>query len=350
LNKVFNMDNLPFVSLILPIRNEEKHIAETLHAILVQDYPSERMEILVVDGMSSDRTREVVREIAHSTPVPIQVLDNPRRIVPTAMNTGIRAARGEVIIRVDGHCRLPEDYVRVCVQALEETGADNVGGMQHPVGTTYIQKAIALATSSPLFIGNSYFRFAEEEREVDTVYLGAYPREVFDRIGLFDQELVRHQDYELNARLRNAGGTIRYLPRLKVAYTPRGSLSAFARQYFQYGMWKVRVMQKTAQAFRPRHFAPTLFSLGVLAGIPLSLIFPWFAVLYGLGWAAYVALCLGASLYVAARNRGWKYLPALVILFPTIHLGWGSGFWWGVLRWNMLERRSPARQERNAAQ
>jgi glycosyltransferase involved in cell wall biosynthesis len=269
--------------------------------------------------------------------VPVRLLDNRERIVPAAMNVGIQEARGDVIVRVDGHCEIPPDYVRTCVERLEETEADNVGGMQDPIGDGYMAEAIAVATSTPLFIGNAHFRYAEEERWVDTVYLGAYPKEVLHRIGLYDEELVRHQDYELNCRLRNAGGKILYTPELKTKYYPRGSLWKLAKQYFQYGMWKVRVMQKTANAFRARHFAPTMVVLFVLGGLVLSTVLPWGWAdwLYGAGLAVYGTAAVVASVVEGARRGCWKVVPLLPLVFATIHLSWGSGFWWGILRWNL---------------
>ncbi len=332
-----------FVSVVIPIRNEADFIERGLDCVLAQDYPADRMEILVVDGMSNDGTREIVRETferANGSTFKrsnLRLLDNPAQIVPTAMNIGIRAARGDIIIRVDGHCEIPKHYVRTCVETLAETDADNVGGMQAPESDTYVGKAIAVATSTPLFIGNSHFRYAEERRYVDTVYLGAYPKDVLEEIGGFDEELVRHQDYELNCRLRNAGGKILYLPELKVAYFTRSSWWKFAKQYFQYGFWKVRVMQKTADAFRLRHFAPTMLTMFVLGGLLLTLLLPykWVGWLYGAGLALYVAAAVGASVLVAARRGRWAHLPILPLIFATIHLSWGSGFWWGMVWWRL---------------
>jgi glycosyltransferase involved in cell wall biosynthesis len=320
----------------MPIRNEAGFIERSLGAVLAQDYPAGRMEVLVVDGMSTDGTRELVRAMDEKYPdISVNLLDNPDQIVPTAMNIGIQEARGDVVVRVDGHCEIPEHYVRTCVDTLQETDADNVGGMQKPEGEAFMERAIAVATSTPLFIGNSHFRYAEEQRYVDTVYLGAYPREELERIGMFDDELIRHQDYELNCRLRNSGGKILYLPELEVTYAPRSSWWGFAKQYFQYGFWKVRVMQKTADAFQIRHFAPTMLTLFVLGGLFLTLLLPfeWVGWLYGAGLALYLAAAVGASVLVAARRDRWLHLPVLPLIFATIHLGWGSGFWWGMVWW-----------------
>jgi glycosyltransferase involved in cell wall biosynthesis len=328
--------NQPEVTLILPVRNEEKTIKEALNSVIQQDYPLERMKILVVDGMSTDQTRPVIQTWLKKYPeINLNILDNPQQIVPTGLNIGIREASGDFIIRVDGHCRLPTHYVSTLVSHLQEGEVQNVGGQQHPVGDTYFEKAVALATSSPYFIGNSYFRYAEESRLVDTVFLGAYPREVFDQIGLFDETLVRHQDYDFNLRLRNAGGKILYLASIQVDYRPRSNLHSFFMQYFQYGVWKVRVMQKSERAFQLRHFPPTLLVLGMVLGGGLSLLIPWLRALYLLGMGTYLSLAVGSSLLVSLREEEWKYLPVLPILFACIHIGWGSGFWWGVMKWNL---------------
>ena len=327
----------PFVSLILPIRNEARSIQATLQSILYQDYPQDCMEILVVDGMSTDGTRKVIQEFSRANPESkIRILDNPYQIVPPALNIGIQGSSGKYIIRVDGHCELPEDYVSTIIERLRSGEVQNVGGQQYPVGQTYLEKAIAIATSSPLFIGNAYYRYGDEERLVDTVFMGAYPREIFDEIGFFDEELVRHQDYDFNLRLRNAGGKILYTPRLKVKYYPRSSIRALIKQYFQYGIWKVRVMQKSHHAFRIRHYAPTTLVLGFLGATLLALIIPSLRDYYAAGVALYLLGAVSASALVSWQHRTWRFLPVLPVIFSAIQFSWGSGFWWGTIKWNFL--------------
>ena len=329
----------PYVSLILPVRNEAESIQSTLISLIGQDYPVECMEILVIDGISTDETRKVVQTFSNNNPsCKLEILSNPRQIVPSAMNIGILHSSGKYIIRVDGHCELPPDYVSTVVENLQDGEVQNVGGQQFPVGRTYLERAIALAISSPFFIGNSYFRYADERRLVDTVFLGAYPREIFDEIGLFDEELVRHQDYDFNLRLRNYGGKILYIPTLKVKYYPRSSIRSFFKQYFQYGVWKVRVMQKSRHAFRLRHFAPTGLVMAALAGGLISVFLPGFRYVYLVCAFLYLLLAFGASILVSRQNKDWRYLPALPVIFMAIHFGWGSGFWWGVIKWNMLKK------------
>ena len=226
----------PFVSVIIPIRNEEKYLAQCLQSVIAQDYPKDRMEILVVDGKSEDRSREIVAEFGSKYPM-IKLLDNPRLIVSTAMNIGIKNAKGDVIIRVDGHCLLESDYISQCVKCLRRTGADNVGGLMQAVGQGYVGEVIALALNSFFGSGGSKFHYASKEQYVDTVYLGAFPRHVFDKVGLFNEKLVRNQDYELNYRIRAAGGKIFLSPAIKSYYYGRSSLRDLWHQYFQYGFW-----------------------------------------------------------------------------------------------------------------
>jgi len=197
---------LPLITIILPVRNEAAHIERCLNAILAQDYPNP-IEILIADGISADDTREKINALVASIPVsrplsPILILDNPAKIVPTGINIALHQAKGEIIVRVDGHTLIAPDYVRRCVESIQRSGADNVGGRMNAIGASAFGKAVALATSTPFGIGGGRFHFSEKEEWVDTVYIGAWPRQVFEKIGLFDEELVRDQDDEFNYRLR----------------------------------------------------------------------------------------------------------------------------------------------------
>ena len=263
------MTDRTLVSIIMPIRNEAAFIRRSLGSVLRQDYPLDRMEVLVVDGMSEDGTGDIVSSVVSergmrvlnspirrpdpgSLPndsqeafINIRLLDNPEHIVPVALNIGLKHSRGEVIIRVDGHCEIPPDYVRVCVENLEKTGADCVGGPMVTVGETSMARAIAAVQSSFFGVGGVAFRTGSEYGGyVDTLAFGAYRREVFDRIGGFDEELVRNQDDEFNFRLTQAGGKIWLDPSIRSIYYSRASLKGLWRQYFQYGLYKVRLIQK----------------------------------------------------------------------------------------------------------
>jgi len=234
-------------------------------------------------------------------------------------------------VRVDGHTIIEPDYVRACVDLLESSGADNVGGRMHAVGTGLWGEAIALATSSSFGVGGARFHYSEREEEVDTVYMGAWNRALFERIGGFDEELVRNQDDEFNYRLRAAGGRILLSPHIRSLYNNRNSLRALAKQYYQYGLYKIRVLQKHPRQMQSRQFIPPLFTAGVIGG---ALIAPFSDLLRSV-WLAVLALYLLANGLVSARigrESGWRTFPALVILFATLHLSYGAGFLVGLWR------------------
>lgn len=322
----------PLVTVVMPIRNEQAFIDRSLGAVLAQDYPAARMQVLVADGMSDDATREVVAELARAHPDhAVEIVDNPGRIVPTGFNAALERATGDVIVRVDGHTIIEPDYVAECVRALAESGADNVGGRMDAVSDGPVGAAIALATSSPFGVGDSRFHYAQGQEWVDSVYMGAWPREVFDRIGRFDPELVRNQDDEFNYRLRSRGGRILLTDRIRSRYYSRSSLRTLFRQYRQYGQWKVRVMQKHPRQMSARQFVPPAFVAALAAGAllaPLSRTVrrAWLALASAYGLAS-----LGASVSVARRS-GWRHLPLLPLIFGVLHIGYGAGFLAGLVR------------------
>jgi succinoglycan biosynthesis protein ExoA len=319
-------NQVPLVSVVIPMRNEAAYIHRCIDSVVAQDYPVDRCEIIVVDGDSDDDSLAVLRAYGDR----LRVLHNPSRIVPTAMNVGTRAACGEIIARVDAHTVIEPDYLRIGVETLQRTGADNVGGPMRSVGGGPMGDAIALAMSSRFGIG-AYFHFATEDREVDTVYMGMYPRRVFEHIGLFDEELVRNQDDELNYRLRKAGGRIFITTRMRSYYQNRQSLKTLWRQFFQYGEWKIRVLQKHPRQMSPRQFVPPLFVLSVVVTALGAL---W---LRPVGWLLVVVLgayaaALCAAGWTVARQHGWRHFPLVLAAFATMHLSWGSGFLVGVAR------------------
>ncbi len=325
----------PFVSILLPIRNESAYIESGLNAVLNQDYLGE-MEVLISDGMSTDNTRQILAQIISQHPeVDIRVLDNPGQIVPTGINIALEQAKGEIIIRVDGHTIVAPDYVRQCVIALQKSGADNVGGCMNAIGSNPFGKAVALATSTPFGIGNGHFHYSDKEEWVDTVYMGAWPRCVFNKIELFDEELVRDQDDEFNYRLRSAGGKILLCPKIKSEYTVRDSPSSLWRQYFQYGYWKVRVLQKHPRQMSFRQFIPPIFVLGWLVSSAAGFLFPpqGYYLLATVG-STYVVSNLAASVWAAAR-RDWRAAFLLPSVFAILHVGYGTGFLVGMFKfWN----------------
>jgi len=319
---------LPLITIIMPIRNEGHYIARALNAVLAQDYPVDKVEILVVDGMSEDGTRDIVTAMAVCNPR-VQLMDNPERIVSTALNRGVHAAHGEIIIRVDGHAVIAPDYLRRCVETLAAVDADCVGGPIHTVGETPHACGIALAQSSPFGVGNAAFRYATKERYVDTLAFGAYRREVFDRIGLFDLALVRNQDDEFNLRLVRAGGKIWLCPTIQSTYYARSNLRGLWKQYFAYGFWKVRVIQKHGCPASWRHLVPAAFVLALLIAAGMSVLVPSYQWLLAV-LLPYSVVLLFASLWRAARN-GWQYAPLLPLAFVTMHIGYGLGFLAGIM-------------------
>jgi len=327
------------VTVIMPVRNEGRFIDRSLDAVLAQDYPAELVQVLVADGRSTDNTRDVVRDSALAHPERrIELVDNPGGIVPTGFNAALARADGEVIVRVDGHTIVEPDYVRECVAALARTGADCVGGRMDKVGQGSIGEAIALATSSPFGVGNSHFHYAEGERWVDNVYLGAWPRSVFDRVGPFDTEFVRNQDDEFSYRLRAAGGRILLTERIRSRYYNRASLRALFSQYRQYGTWKVRVLQEHPRQMSARQFVPPAFVAAAAAGAALAPLSrparrAWMGVLGG-----YAVAAVAAS-GVVSRRAGWRHLPLLPVVFATLHISYGAGFLAGLVRFRKRWQR-----------
>lgn len=322
----------PFVSVIMPVRDEGKFIDRGLGAVIAQDYPPERFEVLVADGMSDDDTRDRVGRIRDAIEQPrIRLLDNPGRTAPCALNVGLAEAVGEVIVRVDGHCEIAHDYLSRSVEALSTHGAGCVGGPLTTIGDGAVSEAIAVAMSSRFGVGGSPFRVGSESvQEVDSVAFPAWPRRVMDEAGPFDEELVRNQDDEYSYRLRKLGHRILMLPQIRCHYYSRGSLRSLWRQYFQYGFWKVRVLQKHPRQMKARQFVPPAFVAWLLVSALIALTPPG-AVALALAAGTYLAATVAASVALA-RRHGWRHLLILPAVFPMLHLGYGSGFLAGLVR------------------
>jgi succinoglycan biosynthesis protein ExoA len=333
----------PTISILLPVRNEEKYISPCLDQILRQEGLEDNIEIIVADGMSTDRTCEIIRSYQAKYPN-IILIDNPGKIVSTGLNLAIQRSSGEIIIRIDGHTTIAPDYVSECVAAINRSGADNVGGPMHTYEQTPFCQAVAIATSTPFGVGGARFHYSEKEEWVDTVYMGAWPRRVFERIGLFDEELVRDQDDEFNYRLRKYGGRILLSPRIRSQYTVRSTPQGLWKQYYQYGFYKVRVLQKHPRQMYLRQFVPPAF-VASLAGFALL------AVLFRIVWIPFILVGGGyllANLIVSiytAHKSGWKFLPLLMVCFAILHLSYGFGFLAGLIhfmkRWGDKNGKLP---------
>lgn len=324
----------PPVTVVMPVRNEARFFGRSLTAVLDQDYPGE-LEIVVVDGQSTDGTRDIVARAAQDerplrTP---QLVDNPRRTVPFAMNLGLGVASGEFVIRVDGHCEIARDYVTRCVDLLEATGAECVGGIIENVGETRTARAIGFAQGSRFGGGGARFRTGGQSGRVDTVAFGAYRHEVFDALGLFDEELTRNQDDEFNFRLIQAGGTIWFDPSLRTRYYSRASLRRLWRQYYEYGFYKVRVIQKRRGVASWRHLVPACLVTSLGAATLVGLVGGrWrpFAVIVG----SYCAVNVAFAVWTTRKEV--TLAPGMAGACAIMHIGYGIGFLMGAWKWRHL--------------
>jgi succinoglycan biosynthesis protein ExoA len=323
-------NRLPFVSVIMPVRNEASFIRQSLDAVMSQDYPAQLMEVIVADGMSTDETRSLIGSLQRQH-ANLQLIDNPGRIAPTGLNAAIAQARGEIIVRVDGHCEIEPDYVRCCVQHLMSGAADGVGGPLDTIGETPMARVIALAMSSPFGVGGSAFRTVRDRTMLtDTVAFPAYTREILERAGSFDEELVRNQDDEYNYRLRKLGAKILLAADVRCRYYSRGSLGALWRQYYQYGYWKVRVMQKHPRQMRLRQFIPAAFVGALLLALLSALLFAAGKWLFLLVVGSYLLANLGAAGLTARKD--FAALPILPLTFAILHFSYGFGFLKGLIK------------------
>lgn len=315
----------PRVSIIVPCRNEARYIAGFLADVLAQEHVAGGFEVLVADGNSTDGTREQLELLAAGDPR-IIIVDNPAGTVSPGLNAALRAARGDVVARMDVHTGYAADYLSRCIATLEATGADNVGGPARTKAAGYVGRAIALAYGSAFAVGGARFHDVDFRGEVDTVPYGCWRRHTLVELGGFDEELVRNQDDELNLRLRRNGGRIWQEPDIRSWYQPRQSLSALFRQYFQYGYWKVRVIQKHRIPASWRHLVP---GAAVAAGTCLALLAPFSTTALAAGLTAtgtWLFLAGAAGVAACRRSRDWAPLPLLPLVFATYHAAYGLGF------------------------
>lgn len=335
LNIIRDKENINLkVSIIIPCRNEEKHISECLNSLLDNSYPKDLIEIFVIDGMSKDSTREIIKEYIEKYSF-IKLLNNPNKIVPTALNIGIKKARGDIIIRIDAHSIYPSNYIEKIVLWMKKSKADNVGGVSitKPGAETAIARAIALALSHPFGVGNSLFRIGIKNlKYVDTVPCGAYKREVFDKIGFFNENLVRNQDLEFNLRLKRFGGKILLVPDIIAYYYPKSNLVDFAKHNFRDAFWVIYPLKFNIKAFSWRHLIPLFFVLSLLGTLFLGIIFPFFSWLFLTIIILYNLMNLYFSARITAVRKDLKYLFLMLIVFAVRHIFYGLGSLWGLCK------------------
>jgi succinoglycan biosynthesis protein ExoA len=305
----------PSVSVVMPVLNEERHLEHAVRAIFAQDYLGD-VEVCLALGPSTDATNDVAARVQANEPR-LRTVANPTGKTPAGLNAAIRATTGEVIVRVDGHSVLSPGYITRAVETLRRTGAANVGGVQKAVGTTPFEEAVAAAMASPFSMGGARFHTGGAEGPVDTVYLGVFQRTAIEQVGLFDEKLVRNQDYELNIRLRKAGHTVWFDPKLEVEYRPRPSLRTLARQYAEYGAWKRHVLRLHPKSLKLRQIVPPITLIALVVSsvaapwVPITLVVP----------IVYAGAVVLVSLTTSKRNAF-----RLIVVFPTMHMSWAWGF------------------------
>jgi succinoglycan biosynthesis protein ExoA len=322
------------VSVIMPVRDEERHLAEAVKSVLAQDYPAE-VEVVLAVGPSRDATEEIAQGLA-AADSRVTVVANPSGLIPSANNAAIKASRHPIVARVDGHAVIPPEYLRRAVAALQETGADDVGGIMAAEGVTPFEQAVAWAMTSQAGVGSARFHTGGHAGPADSVYLGVYRRSALDQVGGYDEGYLRAEDWEMNHRIRQAGGLVWFQPELRVTYRPRATVAALAKQYFHYGRWRRVVSRQHAGTINLRYLAPPVtliaIAVGLLAGLD-GLVDKITDLLPAMDWlmlgflvpAAYLAGILAVTA-TAARTLAGPALARLPVALVTMHLAWGLGF------------------------
>jgi len=330
---VVNSLKLPKVSVIIPSRNEEKFIEKCIESFLTCDYPGELIEVIVVDGMSEDRTRDIVAVISRRDDR-VLLIDNEKKITPVAMNLGVKTSKGDYIFFSGAHSEMPSEYVSKCIKHAIESGADNVGGVMktEPRVKSAVGIAISKVLSSPLGVGGAKFRTGvSKPREVDTVPFGCYKREVFDRIGYFNEKLVRNQDIELNLRLKRAGGKIVLFPDIELTYYSRSTFKELWKNNFGNGFWVVAAKRYAKVPHSTRHLVPLAFVLFLLLGPIISLVTSFFSFIYISLLAIYFVAVILFSLAHAMETKRQDVFFAAIVTYPVLHISYGVGSLLGFL-------------------
>ena len=344
-----NIIDSPFVSIVIPCRNEEQFIGKCLDSIIANGYPKDRLEILVIDGMSEDKTREIIERYTQQYQF-VRLLDNPKKIIPCALNVGIKGAKGGIIMRMDAHATYEKNYISKCVKYLSKYNADNVGGIWKivPRGNTLLGKAIAIALSHPLGSGNAYYKVGgvNEPRWVDIVPFGCYRKEVFEKIGLLNEDLVNSEDMEFNSRLKRAKGKILLIPEIVSYYYARSDFKSFVKHNLRNGFWAIYPFKFTDHMpVSWRHLIPLAFVLSLMGSLGLWRLLSllgshgFLGLLSSLGLLSFLvigssySLCnLFFSAKVALKEKDLRYLFVMPVIFAALHIGYGLGSVWGLIK------------------
>jgi succinoglycan biosynthesis protein ExoA len=332
---------LETVSIIIPCYNEQATIRLLLEAIYHQTYPRSAMEVIIVDGMSTDRTRDEVTTFQHGHPdLPIKIVDNPARIIPAGLNRGIAIAGGNILIRLDGPAVPIPEYIERCVSDLNAGLGDNVGGVWeiHPARAGAIPQGIAVAASHPLGVGDAHYRHADQPQPADTVPFFAFRRELIDRIGVYDESLLTNEDYEFNVRIRQAGGTVWLNPAIRSIYYARPTLGALVRQYWRYGYWKGRMLLRYPLTLRWRQALPPIFVASLVVLAILAIFLPWARWLLAGEIAVYCLVLLAAGAGKAVSKRHATLIFTLPLAIAAMHLSWGTAIWWSLIKFTLAKK------------
>jgi glycosyltransferase involved in cell wall biosynthesis len=331
---------LPNVSIIVPCYNEQSTIRLLLQALCEQTYPRADMEVIIADGLSTDATREVIAAFQKDvTDLRIRVVDNPKRSIPSALNRAIEAARGEILLRLDGHSKPYPDYVANCMAAHRAGRGDNVGGVWEirPGSGTWIAKSIAAAAAHPLGVGDALYRHTKQAAEVDTVPFGSFRRTLIEQVGFFDESLLTNEDYEFNARIRKSGGKIWLDPSIRSIYFARADVMELMRQYWRYGFWKWRMLRRYPATLRWRQALPPLFVLSLLLLTILSLFLPFARILLAAELLLYFSVLILAGISAAIQEHKAYLILGLPLAIAVMHISWGSGLLWSMVTSGMQE-------------
>lgn len=329
------------VSIIIPCFNEQATIRLLLDAVYHQTYPRSAMEVIVVDGVSTDRTRDEIAAFQREhLDLSIQVVDFHQRNIPAALNRGISAAGGQILIRLDGHAVPTPVYIERCVSDLNAGLGDNVGGIWEiqPARPGAIARGIALAASHPLGVGDAHYRLAGQSQSVDTVPFFAFRRQLLDRVGPYNESLLTNEDYEFNVRVRQSGGTVWLDPAIRSTYYARPTLVALIRQYWRYGYWKARMLLRYPQTLRWRQLLPPVFVTSLVGLAILAIFLPFVRLLLIGEIGIYILILMGAGLLSAVRHRHAAILFSLPLAIAAMHLSWGTALWWSLIKFWLTKK------------
>lgn len=327
----------PTVSIIVPCYNEQATIRFLLDAILEQTYPRAQMEVVIADAHSQDKTRDVIAAFQTEHPdLPLRIVDNERRTIPSGLNLAIAASRGGIIVRLDAHSIPIPEYVERCVSALEAGKGANVGGvwMIRPGDEGWIAESISFAAAHPLGVGDAMYRLNAKEGAVDTVPFGSFRRELIEKIGGFDESLLTNEDYEFNTRVRRSGGVVWLDPQIRSTYIARASLAELAKQYWRYGFWKFKMLRRYPNTVRWRQALPPLFVLSLIVLILLSFFIQLAELVLLFEIIFYLLALTAAGIELSIRQRKPLLAPGLALAIAAMHISWGSGFLWSFLSSN----------------